>query len=287
MMKMLCRTLMVPLCLAAGAQTAPAQKLAYQGIAWGVPADSVREPLAALGFTLRGVTDAGDHQFDRDDGARLQAELRQGRLIGFSLIDPARGEGVDARFGALADSLAAELGAADEVQVEGAPPLRVWEAGLSSVRLAVSRATGERTVQVAWRGPGWFDEMDRRAGRPPPPAGYTTVSITPFLRMAVDTTVQGPRTAGTLRGRFRIEYFQPITPTVEGVAQEPMDAVEYEMDFDCAGRRARLISRATYLDGRRQRSDRPQGQPWTTLRQPETHYARGLSAVCRAAKPAR
>jgi hypothetical protein len=113
------------------------------------------------------------------------------------------------------------------------------------------------------------------------------VSATAFLRMAVDTTVRGPRATGAMRGRFRMEYFQPITPRLDGVDQAQMDAVEYEMDFDCAGRRTRLISRATYLAGRRLAIHRPQGQPWQPVSQPESHYARGMDAVCRAARPVR
>lgn len=281
------RMLIVPLCLCAGAQEAAAQKMAYFGTAWHVPADSVRAPLRAQGFTFRGDVGDGDQQFARDDGALLNAEFRSGRLIGFTLVDPVRDEGVTGRFQALADSLQGVLGSPDEVSEEGQQPLRLWEAGLWSVRVQISRATGQRTVQVAWRGPGWFDEMERRQGRQPQPAGFTTVSVTPFLRMAVDTTVRGPRAAGAIRGRFRMEYFQPITPTLDGVEQEPMDAVEYEMDFDCADRRTRLISRATYIEGRRQGINRPQGQPWQPVRQPESHYARGLDAVCRAARPVR
>ena len=279
------RLLVIPLCLCAPA--AAAQKFSFHGIAWGVPAESVREPLRAHGFTFAAVTGAGDHAFTRGDGARVEAVLRNGRLIGFTRIDPARGEQVDARFRALADSLAAELGPPDEVVAEGTQPLREWVAGLWSVRVQLSRAAGERTAQVSWRGPGWYDEMDRRADRPAQPAGYTTVSVSPFQRMAVDTTVRGERAAGAMRGRFRIAYFQPITPSVGGVDQDPLDVVEYEMDFDCAGRRTRLISRTTYLNGQRQGTARPQGQPWTTPRQPDGHYARGLDAVCRAAREVR
>lgn len=281
------RRLMVPLCVFAVAEAAPAQKMAYHGMAWNVPAESVRARLQAQGFAFRQQVDGGDHQFAREDGTLLHAEVREGKLMGITLIDPVRGAGVASRFDALADSLQAVLGAPDEAGDEGQPPLRVWEAGLSSVRVQVSRASGERTVQVAWRGPGWFDEMDRRAGRAPQPAGFTTVSLTPFVRIAVDTTVRGPRAAGAMRGRFRIEYFQPITPSVNGVAQDPLDAVEYEMDFDCAGRRTRLISRATFLEGRRLGIHRPQNQPWAALREPESHYARGLDAVCRSAREVR
>lgn len=281
------RLFVVPVCLCLGAQAAAAQKLAYHGIAWYVPVQSVREPLRALGFGFRMEMDGGDHEFVRGDSAFLHAEVREGRLVGFTLIDPARGEAVNERFHTLTDSLRAELGAPDEVVDEGTQPVRVWEAGLWSVRVQMARAMGQRAVQVAWRGPGWFDEMDRRAGRPPLPAGFTTVSLTPFLRMAVDTTVGGPRAAGSMRGRFRIEWFQPITPSLDGVAQDPLDAVEYEMDFDCAARRTRLVSRSTFLEGRRQGTNRPQNQPWTTPRQPESHYARGLNAVCRAARTVR
>jgi hypothetical protein len=281
------RLLVVPLCVCMDVATASAQKMAYHGIAWGIPVDSVRAPLRALGFIHRAEVDQGDHEFTGEDGALLHASVRAGRLVGLTLIDPIRGEGVGERFETLADSLQAELGAPDEVHEEGQPPLRLWEAGLHSVRVQVSRSTGERTVQVAWRGPGWFDELDRRMGNPAQPAGFTTVSMTAFVRIAVDTTVRGPRAAGAMRGRFRIEYFQPITPSVDGVEQDRLDAVEYEMDFDCAGRRTRLVSRSTFLEGRRLASNRPQNQPWTPLRQPESHYARGLDAVCRAARPAR
>ncbi|WP_420124987.1 hypothetical protein [Longimicrobium sp.] len=281
------RLLIVPFCLCAGVQAAAAQKMAYHGIAWHMPVAGVRTPVEALGFTFSSEVDQGDHEFNRADGARLRAEVREGRLVGFTLIDPARGNSVQERFNVLADSLQAELGAPDEMGAEGQPPARVWEAGLSSVRVEISRAAGERRVQVAWRGPGWYDEMDRRASRPPLPAGFTTVSLTPFVRIAVDTTVRVPRAAGAMRGRVRIEYFQPVTPSVEGVAQDPLDAVEYEMDFDCAGRRTRLISRTTFLDGSRQASNRPQNQPWTAVRQPDSHYARGLDAVCRAARAVR
>jgi hypothetical protein len=281
------RLLMIPVCLGFTAEALPAQKLAYHQIPWHVAADSVRAPLRAQGFAFQEVTESGDHAFTREDGAKLNAELREGRLLGFTLHDAARGELVSARFDALADSLQAELGAPDDTREEGDWRIRLWEAALTSVRVEVTRVGGERMVRVSWRGPGWYDEMERRSERAPQPAGFTTVSVSPFLRIAVDTTVDGPRAAGARRGRFRIEYFQPITPTLEGVEQDPLDTVEYEMDVDCAGGRTRLIARTTFLEGRRLGSNRPQGQPWTTPRQPDGHYARGLAAICRAAKPVR
>jgi hypothetical protein len=283
----LIRLLMVPVCVCAAASQVSAQKIAFHQIPWHVPAESVRAPLAAQGFTFTGVNGNGDHEFTREDGARLNAELRDGRLVGFTLVDPTRGDPLSARFDALADSLQAVLGAPDEAGGEDRPPMRLWDAGMSWVRVEVTRVGGERVVQVGWRGPGWYDELERRSGRQPQPPGYISVSVTPFMRIAIDTTVRGPRAAGAMRGRYRIEYFQPITPRLDGVEQDPLDTVEYEMDFDCAGRRTRLIARTTYLQGRRLGSDRPQGQPWTTPSQPDGHYARGLAAVCRAARTVR
>lgn len=277
--------LLVPVILLASARPAEAQRAVFEGIAWGTPADSVRLRLDSLGFTFRGATQAGDQEFVRADSAGLFAEMREGRLIGFTLVDGVRGDSSAERFTALADSLQAALGPADEAE-QGTGfyprPHRLWVRGLASVSLYVSWVAQMRQVQVSWRGPGWYDEMDRRQGKLPQPAGFTTVSATPFLRMAVDTTVRA-RPNGATRGRFRIEYVAPITPTVDGVPQDPLDAVVYEMEFDCEGRRARLISRVTYLEGRQTGSDRPATQSWT-VPQPDGHYDRGLEAVCRAAR---
>ena len=275
---------LVLLAAALATQQPTAQKLVFHQIAWQVPAESVRAPLQAQGFTFAREIDSGDHEFARDDGARLMAEFREGRLIGFTLLDPARGEQVPVRYRAIADSLQAALGRPDEDEADVPRPMRLWDAGLSWVRVEVTRVGGEPVVRVAWRGPGWYDEMGRRSGHAPQPPGFTTVSESVFLRIGVDTTAGGGRTEGTRRGRFRIQYFQPITPTVDGVEQDPLDTVEYEMDYDCAARRTRLIARTTFLDGRRLASTRPQNQPWTTPRQPDGHYARGLEALCRAAR---
>lgn len=275
--------LLLPAMLGTTDQLTP-QKLTFNQIAWHAPAGSVRAPLQAQGFTFSGEIDGGDHEFTRQDGARLFAGLRDGRVVGFTLLDPARGEQVAVRYRALADSLRTVLGPPDEEDAEEPYTRRLWDAGLSSVSVEVTRVLGERMVRVVWRGPGWYDEVGRRAGHAPPPPAFTTVWESIFLRIAVDTTVSSAPTAGVRRGRFRIQYFQPITPTVEGVEQEPMDTVEYEMDYDCAGKRTRLISRTTFRDGRRLASNSPYRQPWTTPQQPDGHYARGLTALCRAAR---
>jgi hypothetical protein len=279
------RPLHLLLLLVAAAVAPPAagaQQIAFHGIAWDLPGDSVRSLLQAQGFAFRRELEHGDHEFTREDGTLLRAEMRAGRLIGFTMIDPLRGEGEAGRYRALADSFQAAFGAPAEV-VEEPRPERVWVAGLTSVRIETYVYAGDSLVEAAWRGPGWYDEMARRGERGPQPVGFTIVDVGHFMQIAVDTTVRGPHTAGSMRGRFRIEYFQPVTPSVEGVPQDPLDAVVYEMDFDCANRRARLVSRTTYLEGRQTSSNQPRNQAWAAP-QRDGHYDRGLNAVCRAAR---
>lgn len=60
------------------------------------------------------------------------------------------------------------------------------------------------------------------------------------------------------------------------------DAIEYGMDFDCAGGKTRMVSRTTYLSGQRNRNDAAEGLPWAPARA-GTDASRGLDAVCRVA----
>lgn len=271
-------------CVAAPA--AQAQEIAFQGISWRTPADSVRARVEALGFTFGGPVEDGVTLYEAPGGTRLYAYTAASRLIGFIRVDPARGEQITVRYRALADSLEAAHGKPDEVDEEDERlSERQWVYGLASAVVEAQRIGAGDYVRVAWRGPGWFDEQARREELPPLPAGFTAVNLTPFMRTAVDTTVRPRRGAATVRGRFRLEYRVAIVPTAsDGRREDPIDVAEYEMEFDCAGGRARIISRATFLEGRPVASYRPQSQqPWTTP-QPDGHYDRGMKAVCRAAR---
>jgi hypothetical protein len=264
----------------AGAPAASAQSFAYPGIAWGDPADSVRARLEARGFSHVRVLDRGDQVFLAADSSWLRLDVRENRAIGVTVADTMRGAQAAARFAALADSFRTALGAPDDT-TGGSQPEHRWVAGLTTFAVRIAGAGDLARIQTQWRGPGWYDEMGRRGGDPELPAGFTTIRHYALLRLAVDTAATGRRTAGGMHGRFRIEYEHPITPRLNGVDQEPMDAVEYEMELDCRGRRARLIARATYLQGRRLMSERPDSQAWSTP-QPDGHYARGLESICAA-----
>jgi hypothetical protein len=253
------------------------QPIVFAGIPWGTPADSMRTRVEVQGFTLDSTTTDGDRVYRRADGAWLKAYLRAGRAIGFTVIDTVRRRpAVDARFHALADSLAAALG---PPAATGRDELR-WEAGLAQVSVEIEFVRGPQ-VEVRWAGPGWFDEMHRRRKLlelPPLPTGYTIVSATPISYVSVDTGFTARLPAGVLRGRFRIDYAQAV-----GDSADRYDAAQYEMELDCAGKRTRLLHRTTFLAGQRRRDDVYQRIPWAPP-QPGNHYDRGLSAVCRAAR---
>ncbi|HEV7586542.1 MAG TPA: surface-adhesin E family protein [Longimicrobium sp.] len=255
---------------------ARAQGIVFADIAWGMQADSVRARVEAQGFALDSVLADGDQVYRRADGSWLKAYLRAARAIGITVIDPARRPAVDARFHALADSLAARLGPPAHADAEEVR----WEAGLAQVSVEIEFARGPQ-VEVRWVGPGWYDEMHRRKrllDLPPLPPGYTIVSATPISYVSVDTGFTARKAAGVLRGRFRVDYAQAV-----GDSADRYDAARYEMEFDCAGRRTRLLRRTTFLAGERRRDDVYQRIPWAPP-QPGNHYDRGLSAVCRAAR---
>lgn len=269
-----------PLLAAAAAATfalaASAQQIGYPDVAWGAPADVVRPRIEAQGFVLDSVLADGDQVYRRRDGSGLKAYLRAGRLIGITVIDPARRPAVDVRFQALADSLQAALGAPalrepDEVR---------WEAGLTELSLFMGFGRGPQ-AELRWRGPGWYDEMHRRKlliEAPPLPPGFTIVSSTPVSFVSVDTTALARQPAGVLRGRFRIDYAQAV-----GSEADAYDAAEYDMELDCAGNRTRLLRRTTFLRGARQHDESFTRIPWSAP-SAGNHAARGLAAACRAAR---
>jgi hypothetical protein len=263
--------------LACAASAASAQEIVYAQIPWGASADSVRARMEAQGFEYGGVVGNGDRAFGRADGA-VHAIIRTGRVVGFSTLEAAAGAAADARFRVLADSLEAAFGP----PLDRRPEFRLWETGLTSavVTMSTDPASGERQVRTEWRGPGWFDEMDRRGSLlavPALPNGYTAVNMNGGSRISVDTATMVRRAGQPLRARFRIDYVQPVPD-----AGYQYDAIEYGMDFDCSGGRTRMVSRTTWLGGRRNRNDAAEGLPWAPARA-GTDASRGLDAVCRVA----
>ena len=154
----------------------------------------------------------------------------------------------------------------------------IWALGLTEMRLQTAMRLGVRYVLLEWRGPGMLDEMNRRwADRPLPPLppGFTAVTGTAVSRVAVDT-VSLRRTGGVLRGRFRVDYAQPVGPE-----EHSFDSADYEIGADCGRRMTRLFARSLFVRGRPLSSQRWGFQEWTPP-QPQGHLERGLEALCRA-----
>lgn len=268
-----------------GSNPAHAQRdLVYAGAPWRITADSARTLIQQQGFTFAREIKDGDHEYHRDDGTLLFATLQGGRLVGITVIDPARGPQADARFRVLADSVETALGKPDTASGRHA----AWSAGLTALSVVNSYEGSAHHVQLGWFGPGWYDEIERRAEAEHPgkvilsprPPGFTIVSSTGFARVAVDTT-RLTRRAGVLSGRYRLEYIRSVGPD-----SALYDSAEYDMEFDCAGGRTRLTGRTTRLNGQVRRSETFTRLPWETPR-PDGHYARGLRAVCRTAASVR
>jgi hypothetical protein len=272
------RILALSLFLACTAAAAHAQDVTFAGIPWGAPADSVVTRMKALGWVYGGAAEHDDHAFIGRDSSIVRAVMHGGRAVGFVAQDAARGAELDVRYRALTDSLHAALG----MPIDWRPEVRVWEKGLTVLVVAVGHLpdTGERVIVLEWRGPGWHDEAGRRRPQRFPQQlqpVYTTVKMTSDTRESVDTASLQRRANGTFRARFRIDYLYPRADGDAGY-----DAVEYGMDFDCAGARTRPVSRTTFLQGRRQLREAQEGLPWSPARAGE-ESARGLVAVCRIA----
>ncbi|HEX6745792.1 MAG TPA: hypothetical protein VF092_00655 [Longimicrobium sp.] len=273
--------LLLPLVVVATAsQTIAQREFTFAGVPWHAAADSARARLEARGFAFSGTVDRGDLVFQRGDGALVKLELQDGRAVGFLLVDTVRGRSVDARFHALVDSLQGSLGRPDTLRED----LLVWRAGLSEMGVESYYRDGVHHVQLVWRGPGWYDEMGRRGMLPefaPLPPGYTIVDVNFISRVAVDSARLTRGTDGVVRGRFRIDYTRPVGPEAD-----LLDAAEYQMEFDCAARRTRLVNRSLFLRARLKQSDSRAAPAWEAPT-PGGHHERGLIAVCRAAETLR
>lgn len=281
--------LFAALAVSAAVAAATVPEILYSGIPWRMQADSVRARMQAQGFAFSREDREHDLVFTRGDGTEAKVAFQDGRLVGIDVADPVRGAAVNERFRALVDSFTAAVGTPDTAG-EGSA---FWHKGLSDLEMYISFDGAVRHVEIGWTGPGALDEWARRneahrdsddLAYPALPATYTRVGGRSLAVVAVDTSLLRRGAGGIVRGRFRIGY-----PRSVGPADDEFDSAEYEMDFDCAQGKTRLVSRTVRLKGEVRHHDTHENLPWETPR-PDGHYVRGLDAVCRAAsvlRPAR
>jgi hypothetical protein len=218
------------------------QRIIFAGLPWGLPADSVRPRLEALGWRFIRTAEHGDPVFQRDS-VRAQAVIANGRLVQVNAVHPTRAANRQARLRFLVDSLPSLYGPPSNTTEDGS----AWEGNLSS--LAVTRAVaGQSAVMVVYLSAAAEHELNRRAGtRDPYPAltgGWIELARTSDRRMAVDTGTIAAVGQGVYRARVRFDRLEPQIG-----AGKRYDAIMYMGDHDCTGRRMIARGLALYFQG--------------------------------------
>jgi hypothetical protein len=268
---------------AAPAALAAQQHITFAGVPWEMTADSFRARLDALGLRHVRTMENGDLRFrgvgDREADAIVMAMVRQGRVVAIQAFIPEQPGALHERFRVVADSLRG---------VYGATALRSdtaagWILGDSRLYVAPRAAAGPTPAHLSYffSGPGYGDEYaarsdedDRYAALEP---GWTILVVTPEARYAIDTVSVQRRGSGVYRARLRVDYAE-VVPDPSG----RHDALIYAADYDCAGRRTQLRSRAAFLAGRKVREDAG-STVWLPAR-PNTAFGAQLDHVCRYAQ---
>ena len=222
------------------------QRITYAGVPWGLPADSVRPRMEALGWEANGTNAQGDLLFRRDSVRALtltgDGGLQQVNVV--YITTPARREG---RLRVLVDSLTGVYGPAATTRGNGA----AWGGALSSLAATsmVTDSGASAVVALAYLGPGAQREHDRRAGQPDPFPPLTNEWIVLHRsgprRMAVDTTAITALGDRVYRVRTRLDLAEPLR---EG--RRSFNGLVQEHDYDCARRRTRLHRMVMLHEGR-------------------------------------
>jgi hypothetical protein len=158
----------------------PAQEYRYEDIAWGSPADVVQAKLKRRGLFVIDTTRFGDGVFENSGAAGPRMLLRAGMVDGGLQIISIEWFTTDSTAGPLYDRLKEELslryGAphdtleVDPEEGEDEIPQVLWggprHGGATELSLDISP---QHTVVLAYEGPGWAAEADRRsaAGKRP------------------------------------------------------------------------------------------------------------------------
>lgn len=252
------------------------QRITFGGLRWGLPADSVRPRLESLGWRFTGTSEHGDPIF-RLGEVGAQAVIANGRLVRVNVVHPTTAAQHEARLRFIVDSLTTAYGPPSGTSEHGT----AWEGSLSSLGATsdVFQDGQSAAVTVMYVGPGAELEQDRRAGKPEPfpalPEGWIELARSSDRRMSIDTASITAPGRGVYRAGIRFDLLEPQTN-----AGQRYDAITYERDHDCTGRRMRVSDVVLHL----------QGQPvktvgdgsWTPAR-PDTNQGMELDLACELA----
>ncbi len=258
----------------AGATAASAQEIRFQQIPWTAPLDSVRAALGAAGYTYLGLRYDG-HTFMRADSSQVTVVMRStGRPLNFVVLDPSREAAMVPRFRALVDSLGGVLGR----PVDSEPSRVRWEAGPTSALVRVGAVGGKLRLETVFRGPEWAETVGNGDGRDfrELAAGYVVLTRGGGMRLALDTSSIVTLREGHLRATYHVDLARV---QLAGISSS-YNAIEDEIDLDCAAGRARLHRHTMLWDARRVGSSG--GQREWHAPAAGTDEARVMEAACRA-----
>jgi hypothetical protein len=256
----------------------------YEDIAWGSDVRATTEALAAHGFVLNTefVPDEGELLYEGADDVLAMATFADDQLVGLRFIYTGTADEVEDMYAQSVEDSRQSLGepASEEDDVVA------WESGDTWYSVMLGEVDAGPYVAVQFAGPGYSEEIARRTDGggtpvaprelPPLEERWAVVQETPEFRTAVDRSTIVPQGNRIVRAWAREDY---ATPRVMHISY---DQVVYQMDYDCAQRRVRLVTAVYRLNGERMQNDVAEaGEPWTPM-EPETSGERVLLTICEA-----
>ena len=265
------------------AAPAGAQEFTFQDIPWGSDVRSTVRQLAGLGYARDDAgSQPGELLFENDEGLQLIASFAAGRLVGIRTFVLGSEAQVEALWEAFLSGYAADYGRPD-VEEEGQ---YVWWRRETALSVSVLEAEDGAFFVVQFSGPGYNEEVDRRAAQggavaganayPPLDPRWQVVGDMGRFRSAFDRNTIQPQGGRVLRVWVRDDYSGARRGAVE------YDQVLSQVDYDCARNRLRVVTHSYRLQGRLVETQPPAQSPeWMPI-PPESIAERQLAAICQA-----
>lgn len=281
------RTLLFVLLALASLIVAPAARaqFVYGTIEWGSDLRTTTEALAAEGYALNAefAPAPGELLYEGSDGVLVFATFTGQQLVGLRFVFVGTQDEVEDLY---AQTLQENLARLGEPQSEE-DDVVAWESEGTWFSIMLGEVEAGPYLALQYAGPGYGEEIDRRteqgitatgAELPPLEERWAVVQETEAFRTAIDRSTIVPQGNRILRAWAREDYAVPRVTHIS------YDQVVYQVDYDCAQRRQRLVTAVYRLAGERMQTDVAEpGEAWIAL-EPETSEERVLLAVCEAGR---
>lgn len=248
------------------AEDADAQ-LEFAGTPWGAAREAATERIRSAGYTYRGVDQDGDPVFGAADSVDVVAMFGEGGLVHVEAVWQRDPDALPARYGRMADSMRAALGAPDTASVDEGEEFSerfvTWNRDGVTLQLYYRPRSGglDTALILSHQGPGWEaeyerrDEMDRaRTARERAEGTRDTTGVGDYhqafggfrVLIRVDTVQYQRLGPQSYRARFLHNWMQ-TRHLPNGLMY---DASVTEVELDCRGVRTRLLRTIPLYDFR-------------------------------------